>query len=223
MKKICYIILLVISACTMGCRSNELNIEIQAINDVLDSILLKESVSNPYINATVLLPPPPINKISQEGEFNYTKSDIDSFKLKETKEFDSKIFVIHIPPNLLSLYDTLKQNDWLYKNESIGKEYEEIIKSPDMKNKVGIDFEPKILKNLWKYKLIETTEEYTFNDKFYFLNLNLSRVAFNKDQTKGLFFVEVVNQGKNGYWSLILIEKNIKKNKWEFKEGTYYR
>lgn len=198
-------------------NENNIEKEIYAINDVLETIILKESPGNPY-NGFNEFPPPYSNAEKQDS------LSIHQQVISHNHHLDSMVYVLYIPNRMLSLKDTISEHKWLYRNDKFEPIYKELINSKNFKSLKSEKFTAKKLTNIWRYKLIEhPADSIMYNSKYHYLNLNISRVCFNEDESLGFFYIEVLTSGENGYVSLILIEKRKSQNeKWKFVNGTYY-
>lgn len=210
MKKNIYFAIIILIL--IGCNKSEYEKEIEAINDVLETVILKERPSYPYFDDSSAIP------FNFKHETTTKKEEL----IRLNQYVDSRPFVVYITPTLLSLKDTLLKRKWLYKNKKFESVYKKLINSKNFNTLESVDFNPYKLSNTWKYKILASPLAEEDVIKCNYLKLNISRVCFNTDHTLGFFYIEVLKFGY-GYVSLILIKKSeIRNGKWELLDGTYY-
>jgi hypothetical protein len=211
MKKHVFILVLL-----TGCIDNDIyeREEIKVFNDVLEEVLKKRHPSG-------LLPD------KDEWQVDPLTGEIDSVRTlryfdRQTKYFESFNHLLTINDTLKSLKEIIQNDHWLVEEpiyDSVTSNYKilEIIENErNLKNRI-IDLRQ--LKNIWVYRQINDTtnldDRPTSN-----INLELSRVSFDKEMKIGMFYCSVLDDSQTGYRTLILVRKNL--DKWVMIHGTNY-
>ena len=188
--------------------------EIKMFNDVLEEVLKKRDPSS-------LLPD------KDEWEYDQLTGEIDSVSTlryydKQTKYFESFNHLLTINDTLKSLKEIIQKDHWLVEEpiyDSLTSNYlklEIIENKRSLKNRI-IDLRQ--IQNIWVYRQIGDTKNLD-NRPISNINLELSRVSFDKEMKIGMFYCSVLDDSQTGYRTLILVRKN--SDKWVMIHGTNY-
>ncbi|MBN8567765.1 MAG: hypothetical protein J0M25_13660 [Flavobacteriales bacterium] len=211
MRKLIFIFVL-LSGCTD--KDKYEREEIKVFNDVLEEVLKKRDPSS-------LLPD------KDEWEFDQLTGEIDSVSTlryfdRQTKYFESFNHLLTINDTLKSLKEIIQKDHWLVEEpiyDSLTSNYlklEIIENKRSLKNRI-IDLRQ--IQNIWVYRQIGDTKNLD-NRPISNINLELSRVSFDKEMKIGMFYCSVLDDSQTGYRTLILVRKN--SDKWVMIHGTNY-
>lgn len=211
MRKLIFIFVL-LSGCTD--KDKYEREEIKMFNDVLEEVLKKRAPSS-------LLPD------KDEWEFDQLTGEIDSVSTlryfdRQTKYFESFNHLLTINDTLKSLKEIIQKDHWLVEEpiyDSLTSNYlklEIIENKRSLKNRI-IDLRQ--IQNIWVYRQIGDTKNLD-NRPISNINLELSRVSFDKEMKIGMFYCSVLDDSQTGYRTLILVRKN--SDKWVMIHGTNY-
>jgi hypothetical protein len=211
MRKLIFIFVL-LSGCTD--KDKYEREEIKMFNDVLEEVLKKRDPSS-------LLPD------KDEWEYDQLTGEIDSVSTlryydRQTKYFESFNHLLTINDTLKSLKEIIQKDHWLVEEpiyDSLTSNYlklEIIENKRSLKNRI-IDLRQ--IQNIWVYRQIGDTKNLD-NRPISNINLELSRVSFDKEMKIGMFYCSVLDDSQTGYRTLILVRKN--SDKWVMIHGTNY-
>jgi hypothetical protein len=211
MKRLVFIFLLL-----TGCTDNDKyeREEIIVFNDVLEEVLKKRHPSS-------LLPD------KDEWQVDQLTGEIDSVKTlryfdRQTKYFEGFNHLLTINDTLKSLKEIIQKDHWLAEEpiyDSVTSNYktlETIENKRGLKNRI-IDLRQ--IQNIWIYRQIGDTTNLDNRPRTN-INLELSRVTFDKEMKIGMFYCSVLDDSQTGYRTLILVRKD--SDKWVMIHGTNY-